>query len=62
MGALRELESCIGWHVCGAHLKNRSRGAGFKDERDVEIEPLVGIARAASFETLGWVGRVTTDG
>jgi hypothetical protein len=31
---LRELPGCVGWHVCGAYLKNRSRNWGFLDEME----------------------------
>lgn len=49
---LRELPGCIGWHVCGAYLRNRCRGHGFKDERNEPVEPLVTEATAANRETL----------
>ena len=53
--ALRELFCCIGWHVCGAYLKNRCRNAGFRDENENLIEPLVSEATKANRETLEWV-------
>jgi len=49
--ALRALPCCVGWHVCGAYLRNRCRGHGFRDERDELIEPLVSAAREANLET-----------
>jgi hypothetical protein len=55
---LRELECCVGWHVCGAYLRNRSRGYGFRDERGELVEPLVSLASEANRETLAWVARV----
>jgi len=57
--ALRELECCLGWHVCGAYLQNRSRGYGFRDERDEPVEPLVSLVSEANHETLEWVAQVT---
>ena len=57
MRALRELPCCVGWHVCGAYLRNRCRGHGFRDERNQTIEPLVSAAAAANRETLEWMRR-----
>jgi hypothetical protein len=59
--ALRELEGCVGWHVCGAYQRNRSRGRGFLDEKD-EIDP--GFAAAlerANRETAEWVHRTVME-
>ena len=53
--ALREVPSCIGWHVCGAYLQNRARGAGFRDERGELVQPLVDEATRANLETIEWV-------
>jgi len=58
---LRELPACIGWHVCGAYLKNRCRGHGFRDEDETPIQPLIDAATAANRETLEWV-EATTSG
>jgi len=58
---LRELPACIGWHVCGAYLKNRCRKAGFRDEDETPIQPLIDAATAANRETLEWV-KATTSG
>jgi hypothetical protein len=52
---LRDLSCCIGWHVCGAYLRNRCRGRGFRDECNELIEPVVGEASLANHETLDWV-------
>lgn len=59
MRALRELDGCVGWHLCGAYLQNRCRGAGLRDERDQPIEPLVSLVSQANHETLAWVKQVT---
>ncbi len=53
--AVREVTGCIGWHVCGAYLKNRSRSRGFLNERD-EIDSDFAIAiRKANEETEAYV-------
>jgi hypothetical protein len=57
--ALRELPCCVGWHVCGAYLKNRCRGAGFRDEQERPDEALVAAATGANHETQQWAARVT---
>ena len=61
MVALRELDCCVGWHVCGAYLQNRARGYGFRDERDELVEPLVSLVSEANHQTLEWVARVTSQ-
>jgi hypothetical protein len=55
MRALRELPSCIGWHVCGAYLKNRCRGHGFRNEDETPVADLIAAATAANRETAEWV-------
>ena len=57
--ALRELPCCIGWHLCGAYLRNRCRNHGFRDERNELIQPLVEKATAVNHETQRWVAEVT---
>ena len=55
---LRETACCIGWHVCGAYLRNRCRRHGFRDENDELVQPLVNMATAANRETLAWASRL----
>jgi hypothetical protein len=55
MRALRELPGCVGWHYCGAYVKNRTRGAGFRDENDEPDEALVSMVRETNRETGKWV-------
>jgi hypothetical protein len=53
---LRELPCCVGWHYCGAYLKNRSRGAGFLDENELPVNPgFIAAVRKANHETTRWV-------
>lgn len=43
---LLEIPACIGYHLCGAYLKNNARRFGFRDARN-RVEPYVaGMARA----------------
>jgi len=55
--ALRELPCCVGFHYCGAYLKNRVRAEGFRSERDEPDEALTAPVREANRETLEWVAR-----
>ena len=52
---LRELPCCIGWHVCGAYLRNRCRGYGFRDDHDEPVMAIVAAATAANRETEEWL-------
>ena len=58
---LREHSSCIGWHVCGAYVRNRCRGAGFRDEQENQIKPLVSEATQANHQTLNWVDQIAKN-
>jgi hypothetical protein len=53
--SLRELPCCVGWHVCGAYLRNRCRGYGFRDEQGTPVEPLVTEVSEANHETTEWI-------
>jgi hypothetical protein len=55
MQALVELPCCVGWHYCGAYVRNRCRGWGFRDESDEVGEEVVAIVREANREALEWV-------
>lgn len=56
--ALRELPCCVGWHVCGAYLKNRCRGYGFRDEQERLDEAMVAAATKANQETARWANEI----
>lgn len=46
--ALWATDCCLGWHYCGAYLRNRIRQAGFRTERDEVDEALVAPVREAN--------------
>ena len=53
--ALREMPACVGWHYCGAYLRNRVRRAGFRGEDEEILEPgFVEEVRRANRETAEW--------
>ncbi len=53
---------CVGWHVCGAYQKNRSRNRGFLDERDVIDSGFEAELQQANAETAAWVRRAASSG
>ena len=55
MRALRETTCCVGWHYCGAYLKNRSRRRGLRDESDKIDEPMVSAMTEVNHEIHRWV-------
>jgi hypothetical protein len=52
---LREIPSCVGWHYCGAYLRNRARREGFRDENEQITDPgFVKGVQEANSETADW--------
>lgn len=51
---LRGIQCCIGWHVCGAYLRNRTRGFGFLDETDRADPDFIRAVERANRETEAW--------
>ena len=56
---LRELPCCVGWHLCGAYLRNTTRKRGVRDEKFRADDVLVEEMRAANQETEAFVARMT---
>lgn len=50
--ALWEHPCCIGWHYCGAYLKNRCRGVGFRDEQENTNKNLIKTISRANAKIL----------
>ena len=59
MRGLRETAGCVGWHLCGAYLRNRVRNFGLLDERERPDTALVEAIRAANRETAQYVARIS---
>jgi hypothetical protein len=57
LAALRGLECCVGWHVCGAYAANRARRYGFLDENERGNADFLSAVRQANRETAEWVAR-----
>jgi hypothetical protein len=52
--ALKSVKGCVGFHVCGAYLRNSSRNRGLRDSREVpDRQALDGIA-AANRRAVEW--------
>lgn len=57
MERMRDLPSCVGFHLCGAYLRNRIRRKGlrYEDERP-DVEAITGIT-AVNREMQAWLGK-----
>jgi hypothetical protein len=55
---LRQLPGCVGWHYCGAFLKNRARRHGYMDEREQVQGEFIAAVTSANQETQQWVKTV----
>ena len=59
MSALREIPACVGFHLCGAYLRNRARNRGLLDENEQpDTEAIQAITRA-NREMADWVKRAS---
>ena len=55
MQALRNMSHCIGYHLCGAYVRNRVRRYGLRDGQNaIDIKGTEGI-RKLNMETVQWV-------
>ena len=56
---LKEMPQAIGYHLCGAYLRNKARKYGLKDHLDKFDESTPGI-QGANMEMLNWLGKQNT--
>lgn len=54
MKALRRIPECVGFHLCGAYIKNNARRYGLLDEQEKKESTTDGIKRI-NFKQLKWV-------
>jgi hypothetical protein len=59
--ALRELPCCVGWHLCGAYLRNRTREHGLRNEDESPNQPLIDAVQQANLDTQTWVRASAKD-
>jgi len=52
---LRELSCCVGWHLCGAYLRNHVRQAGVRDEKMQPDQTYIDEMTVANRETAAFV-------
>jgi hypothetical protein len=50
MDALWEIPQCVGYHLCGAHIRNNARRYGFRDRTNAAIPGTVDGIRAVNLE------------
>ena len=56
--ALRELSGCVGWHLCGAYLRNTARQRGMRNERFEPDQAFIDEVRTANRETTEYVAEL----
>lgn len=55
MDALRASPGCIGWHVCGAYLRNRTRNYGYRNEDETPVQDYIDASSEVNREVLRWM-------
>ena len=58
LAGLRNNPGCVGFHLCGAYQRNRSRRYGLLDEDEIPDEVNVELITAANVETQNWIDSV----
>jgi hypothetical protein len=54
MKALRKIPECMGFHLCGAYIKNDARRYGLLNQQDHE-EPTTQGIKKANLDQIKWV-------
>lgn len=57
LATLREVRGCLGFHVCGAYLRNNARKRGLRDAREQPDKEAIAGITAANREVAAWVDR-----
>ena len=60
MKVLREIPECMGFHLCGAYIKNNARRYGLLDLHDKEEATTAGIKKV-NIEVSNWVKQLTNN-
>lgn len=53
---LKEVNSCVGYHLCGAYLENRVRKRGLLKENEIPNEDVIAMMTRVNREMEEWVG------
>jgi hypothetical protein len=59
---LTEIPECVGYHLCGAYLKNRTRRSGLRDHRDIPAEEIIDGIREQNKCILDWIKSIELEG
>jgi len=59
MDTLRDLEACVGFHLCGAYIRNRVRRCGLRDEANRELQSAREISKI-NREVTQWMRTLST--
>lgn len=57
LSRLRELEGCVGYHLCGAYLRNECRRRGLRDASEQPDDAALSAITAANREAAEWMRR-----
>ena len=55
LAALRDVPGCVGMHLCGAYLRNRTRQRGLRDEREMPDTEAIEAITKANRITADWM-------
>lgn len=55
---LRDIPACVGFHLCGAYLKNRTRRSGLRDEQLQPDRELIEAIQDANREADAWARQI----
>jgi hypothetical protein len=55
LAALRDIPACVGFHLCGAYLRNRARNRGLRGSDETPDRAAIDGIRAANREMAAWV-------
>ncbi|MCX7826539.1 MAG: agarase, partial [Verrucomicrobiae bacterium] len=55
LAALRDVAGCVGFHLCGAYLRNRCRQRGLRDEQEKPDAESLALITQANREMTAWV-------
>ncbi len=58
LAALREIPECVGFHLCGAYLRNHARKRGLRGPDESPDEAAIAGIKAANLETAAWTRRL----
>jgi hypothetical protein len=58
---LREVDGCVGYHLCGAYLRNECRKRGLRDPAENPDEAAVAEIRQANLAAAEWMRRMNSE-